>query len=174
MGGGPHFGDTYSCAYVYLIGNFVMKNGFTLLELLITLAIIGIVAAVGFPSLSQIIKNNRVSASVNSFIGTLSYARSEAIKRGTTITVNATNAETSNEWGAGWNIADGATVLKTFSDLGGSTLDSTNGLSQITFNSRGFLASADNLSLCNDEGDNCTSIIVFATGNARVNRNNCP
>ena len=55
--------------------------GFTLIELLITIAIAGIIMALGIPSLRDFITANRLTSNVNSFVGLMNYARSEAIVR---------------------------------------------------------------------------------------------
>ena len=56
--------------------------GFTLIELIITLTIAAILLTVAVPGMSRFINNNRLSTVANDFIGDLSLARSEALKRG--------------------------------------------------------------------------------------------
>jgi type IV fimbrial biogenesis protein FimT len=56
-------------------------SGFTLLELMVTIAILAIVAALGTPSLANIIRDNRVTAQANDLVSLLTLARSEAVKR---------------------------------------------------------------------------------------------
>ena len=63
------------------------KNGFTLIELMIALAIAGILLGVGIPSFSQAMKNSRISANYNSVAQALYIARSEAVKGSDIITV---------------------------------------------------------------------------------------
>ena len=89
------------------------QGGFTLIELMVTIGIAGIFLALAAPSMTTIIKNNRLQASVSSFVGDLQFARSEAIKRGQNVTVcpsldgnSCLNADT---WHKGWMV---------FSDLG--------------------------------------------------------
>jgi len=83
-------------------------NGFTLLELLMTIAIAGILLAVGLPSFGSMIAESRISAQYNSFVGSLYQARSEAIKGGTDITVcprsavEATSCGGIGDWKNGW------------------------------------------------------------------------
>ena len=64
------------------------NGGFTLLELMITLAVMAILLAWGFPSLNESIKNNRMTAQNNEMIAILQYARSEAIRRNTDVEVH--------------------------------------------------------------------------------------
>lgn len=65
------------------------KRGFTLMELMITLAIVAIVLAVGIPSFQEMMRENRLAAQTNAFLTALNLARSEAIKRGRRVTLCA-------------------------------------------------------------------------------------
>jgi len=64
-----------------------LKNGFTLVELLIALLVAGILLGIGIPSFAEAIKNSRISANYNSVAQALFIARSEAVKGSDTITV---------------------------------------------------------------------------------------
>jgi type IV fimbrial biogenesis protein FimT len=57
-------------------------GGFTLLELMVVLAITAILSAVAIPSFSRMIQANTVSNNVNILLADLRYARSEAMRRG--------------------------------------------------------------------------------------------
>ena len=64
-----------------------MSKGFTLIEMLVVVAIIGIVAAAAAPSFSKFIQKERHSQTINQLQGLYKYARSEAVKREQIITV---------------------------------------------------------------------------------------
>ena len=66
------------------------NNGFTLLELMVVLAVIIIAAAYGIPRLSHIMHNDRIISELNTLSAHLSYARSEAVRRGVQVNVQAT------------------------------------------------------------------------------------
>jgi type IV fimbrial biogenesis protein FimT len=90
-------------------------GGFTLLELMVVLAIAAILTAVALPSFSRLIQANTVSNNVSILLADLRYARSEAISRGGSVVmcrsdapeaVNpACSAASSGADGHGW--ADG-------------------------------------------------------------------
>lgn len=64
-----------------------LNSGFTLIEALVVIVIIGIIASFAAPSFTNLIKNQRISATTNEIISTLQTARSEAVKRSTRVTV---------------------------------------------------------------------------------------
>lgn len=92
-------------------------HGFTLIELIVTIAIAGILLAVGIPSMRELIIETRLSGNVNQFIAAATFARSEAIKRGRPVTIcRSVKAESgtntcvttasgeclSSDWCSGW------------------------------------------------------------------------
>ena len=76
------------------------SKGFTLIELMVTVAIAGIVMGLGIPTFSQLITNSRLTTSINELVTSLNLARSEAIKRGQPVTLRKAGAQ----WEAGWTI----------------------------------------------------------------------
>ena len=86
-------------------------SGFTLVEVMVVLTILGVLAALATPTFKSIVEKWRVQQAVESMKSTLYYARSEAIKRGGRITVlrNALTTEcpqasTTQEWSCGWMV----------------------------------------------------------------------
>ena len=90
---------------------FVGNKGFTLIELVVTLTVAGILMAIAAPSMFSFLASNRLTAQTNDLIADLSFARSEAIKRnGTVVICKSTNptaatpicdATTSDPWETG-------------------------------------------------------------------------
>lgn len=75
-------------------------QGFTLIELMITLAIAGIVMGVGIPSFNETIKNGRLTSNINELITSLNFARSEAVKRNQLVSVK----KSGTQWESGWSV----------------------------------------------------------------------
>lgn len=67
------------------------QSGFTLLELLVTLAVAGVILGIGVPNLMEFQRNNAISGATNDFVTTVLAARSEAIKRGARVALCATS-----------------------------------------------------------------------------------
>lgn len=63
------------------------KHGFTLIEMMITLAVLAIVTAIAAPSFRGVLLDNRVSTWSSELISALSTARSEAVRRGALVSV---------------------------------------------------------------------------------------
>jgi type IV fimbrial biogenesis protein FimT len=63
--------------------------GFTLLELMVVLAIAGVLMAVGIPAMGDFIRNSRITSAANDVMAALHFARSEAIKRRRPVTLCA-------------------------------------------------------------------------------------
>jgi type IV fimbrial biogenesis protein FimT len=130
------------------------QSGFTLIELAIVIVLMGILVAIGVPSFKSITTSSRMSAESNSLLGDLQYARAEAIREGSPVTVcvstNGTSCDgASNTWQGGWivfsdvnddqTVDPGDTVLRIQRAFSGSdTFQSSNNDYAVTFTREGF------------------------------------
>lgn len=148
----------------------VATRGFTLIELLVTLSIAAILVTVAVPNFITFVQNNRLTSQANDLVTALNSARSEAINRGTRITVCSRATDTSCSGTTTWD-----TGLLVFADLNGDgvvdpgelpvlrvrqALEGGNALragasSHITYQSSGFRSDPggnDVFSLCDTRG----------------------
>ncbi len=65
-------------------------GGFSLIELLVTIAIVAIIATLTIPSFRTLLQNNKLTANTNDFLASLQTARGEAIKRNANVTLCTT------------------------------------------------------------------------------------
>lgn len=97
------------------------KNGFTLVELLVTISIMGIMLAIAAPSYRSFVLNSRITTQANEFLTMVNFTRSEAVKRNTRVTMCKSNngttclvdalTVTSASWQPGWIVfVDGGTA----------------------------------------------------------------
>ncbi|WP_051235582.1 GspH/FimT family pseudopilin [Marinimicrobium agarilyticum] len=85
--------------------SFTFSKGFTLIELMVTVAVLAIILSVAVPSMTTQIRNNRSLTFGEEFATALNYARSEAVKRGRPVSLCASNDAgdgCGNDWTNGW------------------------------------------------------------------------
>ncbi|HEX9390492.1 MAG TPA: GspH/FimT family pseudopilin [Usitatibacteraceae bacterium] len=87
----------------YCAGFHNHQRGFTLMELLLTITVLGILTAVATPSFIDVIKSQKVKNMGTDIQLALVKARSEAVKRNRNVTLSP---NTSTDWTSGWTIPD--------------------------------------------------------------------
>lgn len=85
------------------------NRGFTLIEMVVTILIVGILATISAPSFSDFIAAQRVKGASTDLVSDLLAARNEAINRGIAVAVGPIDPAS---WNTGWKIYFGATTIK--------------------------------------------------------------
>jgi len=93
-----------------MVKNFKKSMGFSVVELVIVLAVAAILLGTAVPSFKETIQNNRLATQVNELHAGLSMARSEAVKRNNNVTIcpravsegGTLVCDSSGNWGNGW------------------------------------------------------------------------
>ena len=158
------------------------NSGYTLIEVLIVAALVSILMAVGVPAMGEFVKNDRLTTQINTLVGHLAYARSEAVLRLQSVIICASDDQatcSSNDWADGWivfvdtdndnDFTAGEEMLRVKQPLeGGNTLINSTGAS-VEYDLRGFAPnSIGSFSLCDNRGaTHMKSISISVTGRVR-------
>ena len=142
------------------------QSGFTIIELMIVITVIGIMAAFAGPSFTTMIDNNRITTQTNQFILSLQIARSEAVKRGRPTSVAATDG---SSWTNGWQVLDeNSNVIQDFEKApSGLTLVSGNGSISYSYDGAGVVGGTDTVTVCKTGLDG-RNIMITSTGRTRL------
>ncbi|PVZ70448.1 GspH/FimT family pseudopilin [Pelagibaculum spongiae] len=168
-------------------------RGFTLTEIMMTIAVLGILAVWAVPSFRNIILNNSLISYSNELSGSLMFARSEAVTRRKDVTLcasaNGSTCNAANQWNRGWIIfidengdgaratapANGETLLHTGDEPDATLTIQGAGFANdyISYDQRGRLKGLDtgSLVICDPRGANfARAVNITASGRAESAR----
>ncbi len=112
--------------------------GFSLIELMVTVAVLAVGLSLAAPTLSKQIANYRVRSAAEGVINGLNHARAEAVRRNTNVSFTL-----QSDGGAGWTVAQVSTSAtlqaKASGETPGVTATSTTSSRAVTFTSTGLV-----------------------------------
>lgn len=79
-------------------------RGFTLIELMIVVAVVAVLASIAAPSFSSFVTGQRVKSAANEFAMAAMFARSEAVKRNGKVVLCVSSSGTSCAASGGWDL----------------------------------------------------------------------
>jgi type IV fimbrial biogenesis protein FimT len=90
---------------MHVVGG-IYDRGFTMLELLVTMAVAAVLLCIAIPSYRGLVSRNAMAAQVNDLVGALQYTRSQAVTRGQRVYLcKSSDQETcakNGDWSQGW------------------------------------------------------------------------
>lgn len=147
-----------------MLTNFLKINkinkmrGYTLIELMVVLSMVGILASIAIPSFSQQMKNNRLVSNANQLQSVFKFARSEAAKRDEIITLK----ENSGNWDVIIDVGTANELKIQQFDATNNTI-SVSGLADLTILATGEVSQTSNYLITDgdtDTTDYCFTILV--------------
>jgi type IV fimbrial biogenesis protein FimT len=175
-----------------LSGNILYRGlGFTLIELMITVAIVSILAGIAIPSFREMLRQNRATSLANELAASLNLARSEAIKQGVQVTIcksgNITDASptcsTTDDWQDGWlifvdkstagTVDAGDTRLKIWQPSNATAVITPDTIfsDYISYLPSGMSKNSGNIDICVDGAKR--SVDISLTGRVRFTKGTC-
>lgn len=145
-------------------------NGFSLTELMITIAIVGILAAVSLPAFRGFLQSQKVRAAASDLHLSLIKARSEGIKRNTDVTISPI----SGDWSNGWNIVN-PNVAGKLLDAHGATKVTVSGPASVIYNRAGRISgnASVNFSITADDTETVRCVQISLSGLPIVKKTAC-
>jgi type IV fimbrial biogenesis protein FimT len=169
--------------------------GFTILELMVGITVMGVLLGIGVPAFNDIIRNNRTAAQTNELVAALTIARSEATKRGLPVSVCAANtartacaAADAASWANGWliytdrlgtpgTVDTDDEILQTSEPVSGGLGVTSNAVGFVRFGANGALTEAVDITfdVVHDHctGTNRRQVEVERTGRLNTSKVSC-
>ncbi|MEI6415312.1 MAG: GspH/FimT family protein [Pseudomonadota bacterium] len=162
--------------------------GLTRIEMIVSIALLLILAAIAVPALREMLQNNRLTTQMSSLMGDINLARSEAIKRGVRVTVCQRGGQpcdtATGSWKNGWTVfvdADpsnrvynGETLLRVHETLPSSLAVNDNFTGYISYIPEGYTQKINgafqsgSVAFCDPSGKWVRRLVVSKSGRPRL------
>ncbi len=156
------------------------QRGFTLIELMVAIAVAAILISIGLPAFRDLTASNQMRTGVNDLVGALHYAKSEAVSRGERIVVckgSDTACRDTGDWTQGWAVfadansngeLDGGELLLAREPISGSVetfMGSGTAANNVTFTPGGrtTLGAAQHFVACDHRGFGEQTRVIHVT-----------
>ena len=149
-------------------------RGFTLIELMVVVALAAIMASLAAPSFKSFVSGQRIKTAASDFVMAAIFARSEAIKRNADVTITSVTSGATG-WKDGWTVAVGGTPLSQQQAFAGVTFSGP--ASAITYNGTGRLSAAvDTMTItATDGGVRCVAFDLSGMPrSSKISSGSCP
>ena len=154
-------------------------KGFTLIELMITVAVLAIIVGIAMPSFSSMIRDNRIGSISAELQGAIQFARAEAVKRRINVIICRRNAagtgcENGTDWASGWLVRQaGGDIIKVWDAASAITLTGPN--AGVTFRPNGMTTASGDFTVTASgcTGTQTRTIAVSATGTTKLDKAGC-
>lgn len=167
-------------------------KGFTIVELMIAIAVLGLLLGLGIPSFQSTIQNNRMTSSINELVTSLNQARSEAVKQNLPVRICASDdgtscGDNSVNWEDGWIVfvdRDDDGVIDDGDDCGENATDDCilsvqtalagnltlrGNDNTLAYFGSGASNNTDTITVCDSRGDDyAKAIIISSTGRPSI------
>lgn len=149
-------------------------GGFTLVELIVTLVILGILTAIAIPSFRNFTRSSEATSAANDLVSAMNLARSEAVTRAQRVSIcksaNQTSCVTTGEWDQGWIVYVGETIidelLRTNAAPAG-LVTMSGGPNIMTYAPSGFFSGVSNGTIAVVSDTSQINVIFSSTGRVR-------
>lgn len=140
-----------------------MSKGFSLVELVVVIAILGIMTSIALPSFRDVVASTQVSTDASNLQMTFFRARSEAVKRNTSITIDAVGGD----WKNGWEISGGI-------ESQGPVKTDISGPSSVVYNANGRVAGGSvSFDISSSETSTERCVTISLSGQPQVKKQGC-